>query len=45
MRLGEVRVTELMGVSEHARGMATIAAALLLDGRKGTTTETRIGGS
>jgi alkylhydroperoxidase/carboxymuconolactone decarboxylase family protein YurZ len=35
MRLGvdEVGVTELMGVTEHARAMATIAAALLLDGR------------
>jgi alkylhydroperoxidase/carboxymuconolactone decarboxylase family protein YurZ len=34
MRLGvdEVGVTELMGVTEHARAMATIAAALLLDG-------------
>jgi AhpD family alkylhydroperoxidase len=33
MRLGvdEVGVTELMGVSEHARAMATAAAALLLE--------------
>jgi AhpD family alkylhydroperoxidase len=33
MRLGadEVGVTELMGVTEHARAMATTAAALLLD--------------
>jgi alkylhydroperoxidase/carboxymuconolactone decarboxylase family protein YurZ len=33
MRLGvdEVGVTELMGVTEHARAMATAAAALLLD--------------
>jgi alkylhydroperoxidase/carboxymuconolactone decarboxylase family protein YurZ len=37
MRLGvdEVGVTELMGVTEHARAMATIASALLLDGRPG----------
>jgi|ERR687892_642708 alkylhydroperoxidase/carboxymuconolactone decarboxylase family protein YurZ len=35
MRLGvdEVGVTELMGVTEHARATATAAAALLLDGR------------
>src|SRR5262249_50584064 len=34
MRLGvdEVGVTELMGVTEHTRAMATTAAALLLDG-------------
>ena len=33
MRLGvdEVGVTELMGVTEHARAMATAAAALLLE--------------
>lgn len=33
MRLGvdEVGVTELMGVTEHARALATTAAALLLD--------------
>jgi AhpD family alkylhydroperoxidase len=33
MRLGvdEVGVTELMGVTEHARAMATAAAAVLLD--------------
>src|SRR5262249_48583412 len=33
MRLGldEVGVTELMGVTEHARAMSTTAAALLLD--------------
>ncbi len=39
MRLGvdEVGVTELMGVTEHARAMATIAAALLLDGRDAGT--------
>ena len=34
MRLGvnEVGVTELMGVTEHARALATTAAALLLEG-------------
>jgi alkylhydroperoxidase/carboxymuconolactone decarboxylase family protein YurZ len=34
MRLGvdETGVTELMGVTEHARALATTAAALLLDG-------------
>jgi AhpD family alkylhydroperoxidase len=33
MRLGvdEVGVTELMGVTEHARAMATVASAVLLD--------------
>lgn len=37
MRLGvdEVGVTELMGVTEHARAMATTAAALLLDSLDG----------
>ncbi len=37
MRLGvsEVGVTELMGVTEHARALATTAAALLLDGLEG----------
>ena len=37
MRLGvdEVGVTELMGVTEHARAMATAAAGLLLDAPDG----------
>jgi alkylhydroperoxidase/carboxymuconolactone decarboxylase family protein YurZ len=37
MRLGvdEIGVTELMGVTEHARATATTAAALLLDGLDG----------
>lgn len=37
MRLGvdEVGVTELMGVTEHARAMATAAAALLLESLAG----------
>ena len=37
MRLGvdEVGVTELMGVTEHTRAMATAAAALLLDALDG----------
>ena len=37
MRLGvdEVGVTELMGVTEHARAMSTTAAALLLDALDG----------
>jgi alkylhydroperoxidase/carboxymuconolactone decarboxylase family protein YurZ len=37
MRLGvdEVGVTELMGVTEHTRALATTAAALLLDGLDG----------
>ena len=37
MRLGvdEVGVTELMGVTEHARALATTAAALLLDSLEG----------
>ena len=37
MRLGvdEVGVTELMGVTEHARAMATTAAALLLESLDG----------
>jgi AhpD family alkylhydroperoxidase len=39
MRLGvdEVGVTELMGVTEHARALATAAAALLLDSLEGET--------
>jgi AhpD family alkylhydroperoxidase len=39
MRLGvdEVGVTELMGVSEHARALATTAAALLLESLAGAT--------
>jgi alkylhydroperoxidase/carboxymuconolactone decarboxylase family protein YurZ len=37
MRLGvdEVGVTELMGITEHARAMTTTAAGLLLDGLDG----------
>ena len=37
MRLGvdETGVTELMGVTEHARAMATAAAALLLESLAG----------
>jgi alkylhydroperoxidase/carboxymuconolactone decarboxylase family protein YurZ len=37
MRLGvdETGVTELMGVTEHARALATTAAALLLEGLEG----------
>ena len=39
MRLGvdEVGVTELMGVTEHARALATTAAALLLESLAGET--------
>jgi len=37
MRLGvdEIGVTELMGVTEHSRCLAVVAAGLLLDGLDG----------
>jgi len=40
MRLGvdEVGVTELMGVTEHARAMATVASAVLLESLAGEAT-------